>query len=136
MVLYYWYMRNNHHTDDAYTEQLLQGWEEVFKKGQLTLWVLLALYDGPKHMAEIRQYVAAATNDQVTVDDVSLYRALRRYYDNELTDVTTAPGKGPDKKIYSLTPIGTQVLRQFVTRNIVGTLYKPEVKNIIERITS
>jgi len=28
---------------NEYEQQLLDGWEEVFKKGQLTLWIMLAL---------------------------------------------------------------------------------------------
>ena len=125
----------SHHESDniAYIQQLVDGWEDVFKKGQLTLWVLLSLYDGPKHMAEIRAYVRTATNGQVSVDTVSLYRALRRYYDNELTDMVAAPGKG-SRQGYSLTPIGHEVLRRFVSHNIVYTLYKPDIRQLIERI--
>lgn len=121
-------------TDTTYTSQLLQGWEDVFKKGQLTLWILLALHNGAKDMAQIRDYMAGSTDGQVSADDVSLYRALRRYYDNEIVDYTAAPGKGPDRKVYSLTPIGHELLRSFVQRNIVNTLYKPENRQIIERI--
>jgi PadR family transcriptional regulator PadR len=120
--------------DTTYTNQLLQGWEDVFKKGQLTLWILLALHDGPKDMAGIREYMARTTDGLIAADDVSLYRALRRYHDNEIADFTTAPGKGPERKLYSLTPIGLQLLSQFVQRNIVGTLYQPEIRKTLERI--
>jgi PadR family transcriptional regulator PadR len=121
-------------TDTTYTIQLLQGWEDVFKKGQLTLWILLALHDGPKDMAGIREYMARTTNGLIAADDVSLYRALRRYYDNEITDYTTVPGKGPERKFYNLTPIGLSLLSHFVRRNIVDTLYQPEIRKTLERI--
>jgi len=119
-------------TDDkAYIDRLLTGWEEVHKKGQLTLWVLLALKDGPKHMAEIKDFINTSTNGTLAVDDNSLYRALRRYYDTELTSFVTAPGNGPDRKIYQLSPIGCDVLDRFVRRNIVDVFYRPEIKSLI-----
>ncbi|NLT50195.1 MAG: PadR family transcriptional regulator, partial [Ignavibacteria bacterium] len=30
--------------------ELLSAWEETYKKGQLTLWVFLALKDGKKYV--------------------------------------------------------------------------------------
>jgi DNA-binding PadR family transcriptional regulator len=119
--------------DPEYARELLEGWEEVFKKGQLTLWILLALKDGPKHMAEIKRFIDESTNGTVTVDDQSMYRALRRYYETELADYATAPGHGPDRKVYRLSALGERVLRQFVRRNIIDTLYKPSIRALIER---
>jgi PadR family transcriptional regulator, regulatory protein PadR len=118
---------------DNYEEKLLAGWEEVFKKGQLTLWIMLALKDGPKHMAEIKQFIAEATNGSLSADDQSMYRALRRYYDTEMVDFTQQPGKnGPDRKVYSLTQIGAEVLQNFIKRNITEVFYKPSLKQLIE----
>lgn len=119
---------------DTYTQKLLDGWEDVFKKGQLTLWVMLALKDGPKHMAEIKSFITEATNGTLSADDQSMYRALRRYYDVELVDYTTEQGKaGPDRKVYSLTTIGLNVLDAFTARNITEVFYKPTIKALIER---
>src|SRR5215475_10745581 len=97
--------------DDEYARKLLAGWEDVYKKGQLTLWVLLALKDGPKHMAEIKAFLERATNGTLTVDDQSLYRALRRYDETELADYETAPGNGPERKVYRLSKLGERVLQ-------------------------
>src|SRR4051812_45512825 len=95
---------------DNYEQKLLDGWEDVYKKGQLTLWIMLALKDGAKYMAEIRQFIHTATNDTLSADDKSLYRALRRYYDVELIDYTLGAGKnGPDRKVYKLTELGNRV---------------------------
>jgi DNA-binding PadR family transcriptional regulator len=116
----------------AYIDELLFAWEEVHKRGHLTLWILLALKDGPKHMNEIKEFIAHTTNGTLSVDDKSIYRALRRYYDTELVDFTAAPGKGPDLKVYSLAPIGAQVLQRFVERNITLFL-QPRIKRLIER---
>ena len=119
---------------DIYGQQVLAGWEDVFKKGQLTLWVLLALKDGNKYMGDIRQFIYDATNGILVVDDKSLYRALRRYYEAELTLVTTEPGdKGPERKVYSLSSTGRIVLNSFIERNVSSVFYKPTIKKLLEK---
>lgn len=119
---------------DNYEKQLLDGWEDAFKKGQLTLWIMLALKDGPKHMAEIKKFIEQATKGILSADDKSMYRALRRYYDVELVDFIQEPGKGgPDRKVYSLTPLGRKVLQSFTRRNIIEVFYEPTVKELITR---
>lgn len=108
------------------------GWEEVFKKGQLTLWIMLALKDGPKHMAEVRQFVGELTAGNVEADDQSMYRALRRYHDAEMVEFMMEPNEdGPDRKVYGLTEIGYRVLGAFLQRNI-EVFYKPAVKKLVE----
>ena len=119
--------------DGDYARKLLAGWEDVHKKGQLTLWILLALKDGPKHMAEIKAFIDRGTNGTMSVDDQSMYRALRRYYETELADFEAAPGNGPDRKVYRLSALGESLLREFVKRNIIDTLYKPAIRSLIER---
>lgn len=120
---------------DRYERKLLAGWEEIYKKGQLTLWTMLALKDGPKHMTEIKQFMAKATKGALTVDDKSMYRALRRYYDAELVNFKQKPGKaGPDFKIYYLSDIGKKVLNEFIERNITNVFYKPEIKALIGKV--
>jgi PadR family transcriptional regulator, regulatory protein PadR len=118
---------------DNYERKLLDGWEDVFKKGQLTLWIMLALKDGPKHMSEIKQFIHQATNGTLSADDQSMYRALRRYYDTELVDFKQEPGKGgPELKIYSLSHVGRNVLEIFIKRNILDVFFKPQIKSLIE----
>lgn len=118
---------------DPYEQTLLEGWEDVFKKSQLTLWILLALKDGAKHMAEIKQFIYEATNSQLEADDKSMYRALRRYHDVEMVDFSTEPNdKGPDRKVYVLTDIGKNVLNQFIERNILQVFFKPSVQRLLQ----
>jgi len=118
---------------DTYQQTLLDGWEDVFKKGQLTLWILLALKAGPKHMAEIKTFISEATNNLLEADDKSMYRALRRFTDVEMLDYTIEPNdKGPDRKMYSLTTIGASVLDAFVQRNLLDTFFKPSVRRLLE----
>jgi DNA-binding PadR family transcriptional regulator len=118
----------------TYEQQLLEGWEDVFKKGQLTLWILLALKDGPKHMADIKAFILQATEGLLEADDKSMYRALRRYNDVEMVEYRTeANDKGPDRKVYELTDTGLNVLDQFVRRNILNVFLKPSVRRLLER---
>ncbi len=119
---------------DNYETKLLDGWEDAFKKGQLTLWIMLALKDGPRHMAEIKQFIHDETNGTLTADDKSMYRALRRYHDVEMVDFSQQPGdSGPDLKVYRLTDVGLNVLNHFLRRNIINVFYKPNIKRLIEK---
>jgi PadR family transcriptional regulator, regulatory protein PadR len=118
--------------NDSYEQKLLEGWEDVFYKGQLALWVSLALKDGPKHMADIKKFIAEATNNTVSVDDKSMYRALRRYHDAAILEYELASSEGgPDHKIYRLTETGQNVLAQFVQRNILDIFFKDSVKDLL-----
>lgn len=115
-----------------YENQLLGGWEEIYKRGQLTLWILIALLDGPKHMSEIKDYIEVHTNNMLTADDQSMYRALRRYTEAELVSYKSLQStNGPDKKIYSITATGENVLRQFIARNIATLVTEPMIQKIL-----
>jgi PadR family transcriptional regulator, regulatory protein PadR len=114
-----------------YEEKLLKGWEEIFKRGQLTFWVLLSLRQSPKYMAEIREWIGQVTDNTITVEERSLYRALQRYYDAELVTYDATEGnRGPDRKVYKLTKIGERVLGAFIDRNI-RLFLKPAVKKLL-----
>lgn len=115
-----------------YEQKLLLAWEEVFNRGQLTFWVLLALREGPKHMAAIRDWLGEITSTPLTVEDRSLYRALQRFYDAEMISYQTAPGeRGPDRKIYTLSQTGERVLGEFIERNIKSFL-QPKVVRLLK----
>ncbi len=119
---------------DTYEQQLLEGWEEAYKKGQLTLLILLALKDGPKHMAAIKDFITTVTDSGRVADDKSMYRALRRHNEVEMIDFKQVPGDGgPERKVYQLTEIGTNVLNQFIERNITRLFNQPIVKTLLER---
>jgi PadR family transcriptional regulator PadR len=119
---------------DDYQQSLLIGWEEIFKKGQLTLWIALALKAGPKHMAEIKDFITRLTNGIADVDDRSIYRALRRYHKADIVAFTMTPSEsGPERKIYHLTKDGDVLVAAFCKRNIIDVFYKPEVKKLIEK---
>lgn len=118
--------------EDEY--ELLTGWEEIAKRGQLTLWIMLALKDNPKHMARIKTFISSATNGTLSADDQSMYRALRRYYDAGLVDYMQEKGKGgPERKVYKLTDSGQKVLSEFLRRNIKDMFYSEQVMKLVNK---
>ena len=117
--------------DDRYRQQLLETWEGTYKKGQLTLWLLLAIRDEPRYISEIKEFINTHTEGTLTCEDQSVYRALRKFYDLEIVDYELRDGsKGPERKYYSLTTIGTDLLSQFIDRN-VRILYNKSLVDIL-----
>jgi len=119
---------------EKFENNILSTWEEVYKKGQLTFWLLLAVKASARHMADIRGFIQEATNGTLTADDQSLYRALRRLHSMQLINFQEEPSDqgGPDRKVYALSETGQRVLGQFIERNITGIFYKPEIKQLLE----
>lgn len=114
-------------------QTILQAWEETYKKSQLTLWILLALKDNPKHMSEIKQFIIRMHGESLAADNQSMYRALRRFKDAQLITFTLRAGrKGPDLKQYFLTSTGRTVLQAFLDRNIIPVLYSQTVEKLIK----
>ena len=123
-------MKQDEHLENA----LLSGWEDVYLKSQLTLWVLLALKAADKHMAEIKSFIQEATNKTLSPDDKSMYRSLRRLAAGEMIYFVQKPAKnGPDYKVYSLTKVGQRVLDLFLERHITTVFYNPTVRSLIEK---
>lgn len=107
---------------DDYERKVLESWEEIYKRGLLTMWLLLAVRDEPRYAAEIAEFVSTHSKGTMTSDDRSLYRSLRRLTRLELVQNTERRGgrTGADRKYYHLTPTGKNVLNAFLDRNIRG----------------
>lgn len=119
-------------TIHTYENQLLESWENVYKQGQLTLWIFLSLYEGEKTVSEIAAYIEERTDKNLSADPKSLYRSLRRYYDTDMVEYTLKPSdKGPNSKIYKLSDTGNRLLTTFVKRNIEKLIINNEIKGII-----
>lgn len=111
----------------SYEQKLLDDWEAVFQQGLLTFWVFIALKDSQLSVAEIQQRVADLTGGSYTAADQTLYRLLRKQYELELVDYVEAPGNsGPNKKLYTLSPLGKKLLKQFAERNI-SPFHSPDI---------
>lgn len=99
--------------------ELLNAWEETYKKGQLTFWVFLSLKESSKCVEDIKGFVEKMSEGSMSCEEQSLYRNLRKFqhlgivaYDSKRVS------KGPDRKYYYLTDIGQQLFQHFVERNI------------------
>jgi PadR family transcriptional regulator PadR len=111
---------------------LLNKWEETYKKGLLSFWILLLLYERPSYPYEMSAEVAKISQGTISVDDNSIYRALNRFeaagiVKSELQQSST----GPQRRYYSLTNTGKALLTQFTQRNIQVF----ETPSVSERIT-
>ena len=91
-------------------KELLNSWEETYKKGQLTLWIFLALQEDKMYVDEIRDFVITKSNGTITCEEQSLYRALRKYERIDVLDYELRKGnKGPDRKYYFMTDLGQEL---------------------------
>ena len=99
--------------------ELLNKWEETYKKGLLSFWILLLLYERPSYPYEMSAEVTKISQGTISVDDNSIYRALNRFESvgivkSELQQSNT----GPQRRYYSLTSKGKVLLTEFTQRNI------------------
>lgn len=116
---------------ENYKQELLKTWEETYKKGQLTLWLLLSLKNKPRYVSDIKEYVQSITESTISCEEQSLYRALRKFHDLEIVDYEFRAGnKGPDRKYYSLTSLGYELLEEFIQRNI-RILYNKKLVDLL-----
>ena len=100
-------------------DDLLNAWEETYKKGQLTLWIFLSLKEGPKYVSELQESIDHFSKGTIRAEEQSLYRTLRKFYHLKMVDYSAGKGhKGPERKYYQLTPLGQSLLKSFVERNI------------------
>jgi DNA-binding PadR family transcriptional regulator len=112
---------------------LLTKWEETYKKGLLSFWILLLLYERSSYPYEMSAEVAKISQGTISVDDNSIYRALNRFEStgivkSELQQSST----GPQRRYYSLTNMGKNLLTEFIQRNIQVF----ETPSVAERIVA
>lgn len=112
--------------------ELLFSWEETYKKGQLTLWIFLALQEGKKYVEEIKKFVEEKSEHTMTCEEQSLYRVLRKYEHIGVLEHELKKGnKGPERKYYYLTDLGQTLFLQFVKRNI-RLFHSEEIKKLLK----
>lgn len=104
----------------TYVEQVVEAWEEEYKKGLLTFWILLSLHNGPKHVRKIKSFIEDEATTNLQVDEKSVYRSVGRLRKMDLITAQEfeSPNSGPKLKVYSLTESGRSSLGQFYQRNI------------------
>lgn len=110
---------------------LLTKWEETYKKGLLSFWILLLLYERPSYPYEMSTVIKSISQETISVDDNSIYRALNRFEAIGIVDSTYQQSNlGPQRRYYSLTDKGFSLLKEFVKRNILVF----ELPSVAERI--
>lgn len=110
---------------------LLDAWEETYKKGQLTFWVFLALKESNKCVEEIKEFVEKKSEGSMSCEEQSLYRNLRKFQHLDIvTYESKRVSKGPDRKYYYLTEMGNELFKRFVERNIL-IFTKESINNLI-----
>ncbi|HEY4690534.1 MAG TPA: PadR family transcriptional regulator [Anaerolineae bacterium] len=106
-------------------DDLLEQWEEAYKKGLLTFWLLLLLHEQPCYAFELSAAVAKASNETIAADDQSIYRALKRFEGMKIvSSYWEESPQGPPRKYYRLSDLGEELLKRFIQRNIM--LYQDE----------
>ena len=109
--------------------EFLDAWEEIYKRGHLTFWVLLALSSKPLTTPELYSTINSFSAHNFSVTEQSMYRALRRFNDVGLVEIK----KGDDKrsKVYIITTTGQNILKGFVERNI-APFYSMQLETTIK----
>lgn len=99
--------------------ELLSKWEESYKKGLLSFWILLLLYERSSYPYEMSAEVAKISQGTISVDDNSIYRALNRFESVGIVKSELQQSNaGPQRRYYSLTQKGNALLIEFIQRNI------------------
>ena len=111
--------------------KVLGDWEEIFKQGLLTFWVLTALQDAALTVNDLGKEVAQLTRNTYTPAEQTLYRLLRKQHALKLVEFSETPSsRGPNYKQYSLTSFGERMLKEFTQRNIELFLNERIQKNL------
>ncbi len=102
------------------TGDLLTTWESAYKKGLLTFFLLLILYEQESYAFELAPRVGEYSQGTLTADENSIYRALNRFESLGMVRSTWRESDvGPNRRYYHLTDAGKELLRAFTQRNLL-----------------
>ena len=122
--------------NDSELQPLLSQWEETYKKGLFSFWLLLLLAGRRAYPYEIRSAIQAMSHGTIDADDNSIYRALARLAESGIVESQVLPSEsGPSRRYYSLTALGRELLRSFISRNIL-VFEQPDVAQLIQKTLS
>lgn len=113
---------------------LLETWESTYKKGLLSFWILLLLDQRPTYAFEMNPLINELSQNTISADDNSLYRALNRFEQLGLITSQRQPSElGPARRYYSLTEAGRDLLIRFTQRNLL-VFQSPPVARAIQTL--
>jgi len=114
-------------------ELLLTQWEETYKKGLLSFWLLLLLSRRKAYPRETKGLLAELSQNTISADENSIYRALNRLAESEVIDSEIQPSDtGPSRRYFFLTDLGRELLSHFISRNI-QVFQHPAVAELIKK---
>ena len=114
-------------------DYLLSQWEETYKKGLLTFWLLLLLDQRKAYPYEMKNAIIDLSQNTISADENSIYRALNRLAQYGIVESEMRLSEtGPNRRYYSLTEDGKELLVRFITRNI-QIFQHPVVAELIQK---
>ena len=114
-------------------ENLLTQWEETYKKGLLSFWLLLLLAQRKAYPYEIKSAINEMSRNTINADENSIYRACNRLADSGIVDSEVLPSEtGPSRRYFFLTNLGRELLTRFIIRNIL-VFEQPDVADLIQK---
>lgn len=117
--------------DRAKFDTLLSTWEEVYKRGLLSFWILLLLHDKKSYAYEMVEKIGQISKGSMSADEKSIYRALNRFEKiGVLQSKRENSDIGPPRKYYFITKLGECLLKRFINRNLI-IFYEPEIQTCI-----
>lgn len=119
--------------DSTKLNDLLAQWEETYKKGLLSFWLLLLLAQRRAYPYEIKNAINQMSKNTISADENSIYRSLNRLANQGIVDSEVLPSEtGPSRRYFFLTDLGFELLTRFIQRNIL-VFEQPEVAEMIQK---
>jgi len=117
--------------DQKELDALLAQWEETYKKGLLSFWLLLLLANRKAYPYEIKAAINTLSHNTIDADENSIYRSLNRLADSGIVSSELQPSvTGPSRRYFFLTELGKALLNRFIKRNIL-VFEQPDVAELI-----
>ena len=114
-------------------DYLLSQWEGTYKKGLLTFWLLLLLAQRKAYPYEMKNAIIDLSQNTISADENSIYRALNRLAQYGIVESEMRLSEtGPNRRYFSLTDDGKELLVRFITRNI-QIFQHPVVAELIQK---
>ena len=114
-------------------DYLLSQWEETYKKGLLTFWLLLLLSQRKAYPYEMKSAIIDLSQNTISAEENSIYRALNRLAQYGIVESEMRLSEtGPNRRYFSLTDDGKELLVRFITRNI-QVFQHPVVAELIQK---
>jgi PadR family transcriptional regulator PadR len=122
--------------EDNTVDTLLAQWEESYKRGLLSFWLMLLLSGRKAYPYEIKDAILELSRDSISADENSIYRALNRLAGSGLVASELQSSEtGPSRRYFWLTDRGLDLLRRFISRNIL-IFQDPVVAAAITKVTA